>query len=158
MHIVTARQAVPRNQLEDEDMPTQLRITKDRKLTKADVNVLLSEYAKLQGESVAFLGKAKRRYSIFSTPADLAAASVDVNAQYRKLSAAVHMFNFAVRIVDSGLVSTITELGNALENEANYGSGHMDSNAKEVAAQHATPTPPPRRGMKWLGVSPLCYG
>lgn len=116
-------------------MPSQLRIAKDRKLTKADVNVLLSEYAKLQGESVAFLGKAKRRHNIFSTPADIAAASVDVHEQYRELRAVIHMFDFAVRSVGSGMASTIAELGNALENEVNYGSGHMDSNAKEVAAQ-----------------------
>lgn len=116
-------------------MPTQLHIAKDRKLTKADVNVLLSEYAKLQGEAVAFLGKAKRKYNIFSTPADIAAASVNAHAQYRELRAVIHMFDFAIRFVDSGLASTISELGNALENEADYGSGHMDSNAKEVAAQ-----------------------
>ena len=126
---------VPQNQLEDEDMPAQLRIAKDRELTKADVKLLLSEYAKLQGEAVSFLGKAKRKYSIFSTPADIAAASIDSHKQYRELRAVIHMFDFAIRIVDSGLASTITELGNALENEANYGSGHMDSNAKEVAAQ-----------------------
>ena len=119
-------------------MPAQLRIAKDRELTKADVKLLLSEYAKLQGEAVSFLGKAKRKYSIFSTPADIAAASIDSHKQYRELRelrAVIHMFDFAIRFVDSGLASTIAELGNALENEANYGSGHMDSNAKEVAAQ-----------------------
>lgn len=116
-------------------MTAQLQFAKDRKLTGADVKLLLSEYAKLQGEAVAFLGKAKRKYNIFSTPADIASASVNVHAQYRELRAVIHMFDFAIRFVDSGLASTITELGNALENEADYGSGHMDSNAKEVAAQ-----------------------
>lgn len=116
-------------------MTAQLRIAKDRELTKADVKLLLSEYAKLQGEAVSFLDKAKRKYNIFSTPADIASASVNVHAQYRELRAAIHMFDFAIRFVDSGLASTIAELGNALENEVNYGSWHMDNNAKEVAAQ-----------------------
>lgn len=116
-------------------MTAQLRIAKDRELTKADVKLLLSEYAKLQGEAVSFLDKAKRKYNIFSTPADIASASVNVHAQYRELRAAIHMFDFAIRFVDSGLASTIAGLGNALENEVNYGSWHMDNNAKEVAAQ-----------------------
>ena len=130
-----AKQTKPIAKRKDKDMTAQLQFVKDRSLTRADAKLLLSEYEKLRGVSVLSVGKAKQECSIFSTPADIAAASVNAHEQYRKLRATIHMLDFAVRVVDSGLASTITELSNALENEANYGSGHMDSNAKEVAAQ-----------------------
>ena len=91
-------------------MAAQLYTTKNRELTSADAKLLLSEYAKLQGEAVAFLNKASQKYNNCSTPADLAAATGEVDAQYRKLSAAMHMFNFAVRFVDMKQVAT-AELG-----------------------------------------------